>query len=220
MKLKFILFVLTSSLFVFQSEAQNELNENGKKQGEWILYHRNDVIKMKGNFDNGLEVDTFQYFDNRKRMHTQLVYTTPGKIAWMKSYNIFGHLQSQGKLVNRKKEGEWISYTTKGTDTLRIDYYKQNILADTSFVFFKNGQIASKIPYKNGIKQGNFVDYFDKGEIHQKGTYLDNVMHGVFELYYRSGKIKMTGQYDKGTKIGVWNFYDVNGTLKKTENYS
>ena len=60
-----------------------------------------------------------------------------------------------------------------------------------SIEYYINGQIASKINYENGKKNGKWVDYFDNGQLLSEGM------------------------YKKGKRVGEWLFYDFYGNVTK-----
>ena len=63
----------------------------------------------------------------------------------------------------------------------------------------KNGDIKSKIHYKNGKKHGPYETY-SRGGCLETGSYKDGEKHGKSESYYKNGKLSTkkpikTGNY-------------------------
>ncbi len=62
--------------------AQNTVDENGKKQGEWEKKYPNGKIRYKGQFKDDLEVGTFDFFDKRGKWVSKREFEIPGKKAF------------------------------------------------------------------------------------------------------------------------------------------
>ena len=92
--------------------------------------------------------------------------------------------------------------------------------------------------YKDGKKNGQYVEYHANGPLHIKTYYKDDKLDGEYFyynragildfkghykngqkdgecIYYRGGKIKEKGCYKEGTRIGEWLEYNREGQVTK-----
>ncbi|CAM4172988.1 toxin-antitoxin system YwqK family antitoxin [Flavobacterium antarcticum] len=91
-------------------------------------------------------------------------------------------IESEGQLLNGKKEGLWKFY-------------------------YENGVLESKSFYKNNMKSGITEKYSAEGEITEKGTYINDVLNGKLVKYIGGIKDKIF-EYKNGKKNGKYIGYD------------
>ena len=81
--------------------------------------------------------------------------------------------------------------------------------------YYENGQLKSKVTYKDGEEQGLFESYRENGQLEYKNNYKDGETHGLFEWYYENGQLKEKITYKDGEKHGLTEWYGENG-LERT----
>lgn len=149
----------------------------------------------------------------------------------------------RGKLINGKKNGEWVTYFVNGQlarvdnyrdDTLhgrQIHYtpegfyklraiYKMGIKIDSFYSYNSNGQV-NIINYRDstGTPQGRMWTYDANGQMIQTGQYKDGKFDGEFRTFYRTGQVKTIEQYTTGKRIGTWLEFSIDGDTTKIEQY-
>ena len=67
--------------------------------------------------------------------------------------------------------------------------------------------------FKNGVRDGPWVDYHDNGQLYSKGTYQDDERDGPWVNYWYNGQLLSKGTYENGKKDGPWVSYWENGQL-------
>jgi len=101
--------------------------------------------------------------------------------------------------------------------------------SDTPFTgkfikYDENGQLEEKGSYKNGKKEGEWVEYYPKGLVGggytrarslRKGSYKDGEREGEWYYYYDDdGKLSAKGSYKNGEEEeGEWVRYNKDGTV-------
>ena len=210
-----------STLISFAQEKTNQLDENGNKQGNWKGYYEDTKnLKYEGEFKNGKEVGLFTFYDNTKVK--SIVATRDFSANDGSCYTIFynGKFKvSEGKVINKKFEGEWKYYHFKSPDIMTIEHYKEGKLNGVRKVFFTNGQLAEETNYKNGVKEGASKRYAENGVILEEANYKNDEYHGIVTFRDATGKSYSTGEYKNGKSVGIWKFYE-NNKLVKQENRS
>jgi uncharacterized protein len=126
---------------------------------------------------------------------------------------------SQGQIINGKKEGIWKIYDSTGA-LKEISNYKHDTLNGLRITFYENGETYTNAHYKMGVFVDSFFLYFKNGQV-QVESWFDPTGHeqGLYKIYYENGKLRQIGhdinnQYDDTIKT----FYD-NGQLMYLEYY-
>lgn len=211
----FILLILSS-----YGLAQNQTDDQGRKQGKWSKKHSNGNLRYEGQFSDDKEIGEFKFYDKSGKLVSTRTYETPGGKALCKMYNLYGFLHAKGIMDGRKKEGEWIFYANKGQDTVTVENYQKDVLHGQHTTYFSNGKIATQIMYEQGQKIGEYTEYYRNGQPEQKGKYVNGQLDGEIKFWYNTGQLKRTGTYDNGNKIGKWVSYDLNGRATEVIDYS
>jgi len=80
--------------------------------------------------------------------------------------------------------------------------------------YYKNGQIKSKVTYKNGKKEGIALQYEKDGFLRYEEWYKNDLLHGISKKYYPNGVIRHLDMYSNGEVIGISKRYYNNGILE------
>ena len=99
---------------------------------------------------------------------------------------------------------------------------RQEINSQTPFTgvateYYENGQLKSKVTYKDGEEQGLFESYRENGQLEYKNNYKDGEVNGLFETYHENGQLKDNITFKDGEVNGLYEAYKENG---QEENYS
>ena len=88
-------------------------------------------------------------------------------------------------------------------------YYRKS--SDVPFT----GKTTGKTPgtFKNGKKDGPFVDYWDNGQLESQGTYKNGKMDGPYVSYHDNGQFRAKGTLKDGKREGPWVVYKKDGTV-------
>ena len=81
-----------------------------------------------------------------------------------KHYHDNGQLKMVGKLVDGKRDGEWVAY-------------------------FNNGQVQSEGFFENGNREGIARVFFPNGQLRYEGQYKNNKETGHWKFYNEQGKL-------------------------------
>ena len=95
-------------------------------------------------------------------------------------------------------------------------YYKE--FTDVPFT----GDITDKTTqgtFRNGGKEGPWVEYQDNGQLSYEGTYKDGIQEGPWVQYYEDGQLSYKGTYKVGKEDGPWVHYYPNGQLSDKGTY-
>ncbi len=147
-----------------------------------------------------------------------------------------GKKEIEGKYVKGEREGAWMHYNDDGSVQIQIYYAKGEYVKDqkengTFKEYYPNEQPKSEVTYKNGKKDGRFVEYHDNGHfveqptklgpdqnarqdtervlqgqtIKREGTYRNDLLEGDVKEYDEAGKLLKTTTYTAGKESGIRN---------------
>lgn len=216
--------VLFNFLLVQLTVAQetiNQLDAKGKKDGVWKgIFEESKRPRYEGTFAHGIEVGTFNYFDDTKAksLIATRVFSEKGTIALTTFYDQKGNKVSDGKAINRQKEGVWNYYHKASKQLMKEEFYKNGKLEGLQKIYFIDGAIAEETMYKAGKKEGLSKIYVQNGNVVEEAVYKNDQYHGPALFRDANGIIVSKGNFVKNEKKGIWEFYK-GGKLDKTEKY-
>lgn len=220
--IRFLIFVLLCSfLNGFAQDKINQLDNKGMKDGLWKgIFEESKRPRYEGTFEHGVEVGTFKYFDDTKAQSliATRTFSENGTIALTTFYDQKKNKVSEGKTVNRLKEGVWNYYHKESNQLMTVENYKSGLLEGLRTVYFPSGEIAEKAYYKNGKRDGVYKIYLENGIIAEESNFKNNEYEGEAIFRDTNGKIVSKGTFVKNKKKGIWEFYE-EGKLIKKEKY-
>ncbi|MEM9326577.1 MAG: hypothetical protein AAGA85_13015 [Bacteroidota bacterium] len=148
------------------------------------------------------------------------------------SFSEGAEVKEVGEIVGGEKVGAWISL--RGTDTVKIEYYRpgKELVYEVDFVknrrisrrdyylgkhvrsrfYFENGNISSESFYEEGEKHGLEKSFYEDGTEKTKANYVRGEPEGEFFQYYPSGQLQF---YSSDIKNQTMTHYDSLGNLLK-----
>ncbi|MBZ4043938.1 toxin-antitoxin system YwqK family antitoxin [Flavobacterium hibisci] len=214
-----ILFLISAAGF---AQDFNKLDTNGKKDGVWKgTYEISKRPRYEGTFSHGKEVGVFKFFDDTKK--GDVIATRDFSANDGSAYTIFYDQKknkvSEGKVVDKKYEGEWKYYHKASKVIMTLENYKNGKLEGKRTVYYPNEKVAEEMTYKNGLKEGVYKKFGQNGIILEQTTYANDQYNGDAVFYDLDGVVASEGKFLNGKKAGIWKFY-VKGKLTKEINMS
>ena len=197
----------------------NQFDAKGQRHGEWKgVYKTTQRIRYRGTFEHGKEIGVFKFYNNDEQ--SSLLATRDFSAKDGSSFTIIfdnkGNKLSEGKEVNRLREGEWKFYHAGKNTVMSVEQYNKGKLTGVRKVFFPNGAIAEEAEYKNGLKNGTYKKYTEEGIVLEESVYKDDKLHGLTVNRNSQGEIVSKGNFKNDLKTGVWKFF-TKGKLTKEE---
>ena len=81
--------------------------------------------------------------------------------------------------------------------------------------YYENGQLEYKGNYKDGYQEGAWISYYENGQLYYKGNLKNGWLEGAWVWYYGNGRVNNKGNYNKGKRDGAWVYYREDGTISK-----
>lgn len=216
-----LVFIVPFSTLLAQTSL-NQLDTDGEKNGTWRgFYEASKRVRYEGNFVHGKEVGMFTYFDDTKA--ADVIATREFNETDHSAYTIFYNQNkfkvSEGKVVHKLFEGEWIYYHFNSKAIMAKEFYKNGKLSGLRTVYFTDGKVAQETHYVEGLKDGICKIYSDKGVLLEQTVYQKGQYNGPAIFRDPSGAVVSQGNFVLGKKEGVWEFYE-QGKLVKKRNMS
>lgn len=214
---RYFLFIFLN--FIAFGQEFNQKNELGQKNGPWRgFYSDTKNLRFEGSFEGDIEMGTFIFYENtkEKRIIAKRVFESQGTVC-KTTYFKGKFIVSEGKEINRQKEGKWIYYFENSNIILMKENYAQGKLHGKKIVFYKDGFKAEESTYDKGLLHGIYRKYGTDEQLLEEKNYVFNALEGTVFIYDYDGKVSIQGQYRKDRAFGIWKYYE-NGRLVKEEN--
>ncbi|RLD31648.1 MAG: hypothetical protein DRI83_12045 [Bacteroidetes bacterium] len=224
MKKVFLFSFLTILAFLVSGQELvnkdiNKVDKHGHRQGYWKAYDVNGLIKFEGEFLDNKPVGTFKYYYEDGKIKAVSEIDDQSRRSRTKVFHNNGRIMAEGNYLNKKKDSTWVYYSDYDGVLLSTEYYENGLLEGTVINYSPTGAIAEEIPYKAGLKHGEWKRYFTDEKLKLKASYVDDQLEGLMMIYYQKGFVEVSGMYEHGLKNGMWMYYDEGGILTKKERY-
>lgn len=85
----------------FLNTSKNEVDNDGLRQGHWIVFDGNGDLKFEGNFKNDIPYGEFKYYYPSGKIKAVSNIYNNGKESKTKTYHKNGRIMAVGKYLNR-----------------------------------------------------------------------------------------------------------------------
>jgi antitoxin component YwqK of YwqJK toxin-antitoxin module len=205
---------------VFSQTDSNPVDENGKKHGVWKgFYEESGRQRYEGTFEHGKEVGVFNFFDDTKAKSiiATRTFSTKDNSCYTIFYDQRKNVVSEGKEVNKSREGQWKYYHKASKTIMTLENYKNGKLDGVRTVYYPSGKIVDETIYKNGLKEGVYKKYSEKGIVLENSFFKNGEYDGESIYKDPNDLVIAKGKFKNGKKVGKWQFY-INGKLESEEN--
>lgn len=213
----FLILILQISLVLAQNST-NHLDSAGKKNGLWRGYFEESKrLRYEGTFVHGKEVGIFKYFDDTKASAVIATreFSEKDNSAYTVFYDQNKNKVSEGKVLNKLFEGEWMYYHLNSKVVMTKEWYKNGKLFGLRTVYFPDGKVAEETNYVDGSKEGSSKIYSDKGIVLEETFYQKGQYNGPAVFRDANGFLVSQGNFVLGKKEGIWAFYEKDKLVKK-----
>jgi antitoxin component YwqK of YwqJK toxin-antitoxin module len=211
-KILIILFLVPLISAGMQDQSLNQTDREGRKQGHWIKKYPDGKIMYDGFFKNDKPEGTFKRFYENGVLKSAMTFLSGGTVAEGTLYFGDGLIASQGKYVNKLKEGTWFFYspTSKGQIIMKEEYAgdRRNGI---SVKYYPDSTVAEKITYENDSKEGPWMKYYPSGKISLSANCSRNRLNGKYEGFFENGNTEISGNYKDDLRDGPWTIFNKDG---------
>lgn len=221
--------MLKDSTWVFYNAHGDTLQlvnyKEGKKTGQEITFFDNGKTASVYFFIADIENGPFETFFASGLLESKGFYLNGLLDDSLKHYYENGQLMYSGNYRQGLKNGRWDYYHSDGLIKMMIDYNrgivtKEEFINGTFTTYFDDGSVAKSETYKNGLKNGQFIEYYpneDQKIIVKEKTTPYDLDELVVET--KNHQIKKIVNYTSGKKEGEAKEFESNGKEIKREYY-
>ena len=217
-KIFLILTCLISGVCISQ---KNVLDEQGRRHGHWkVDFEGTNKTKFEGTYEHGKQTGSFVFFKKGFYDHPSAImdFKEDQDSVEVTYYTQTGKPISQGKMIDRKREGKWLYFHQDSDSIMMSENYRNDQLNGEQITYFKSGKIAEKTEYSNGQKNGESIIYAANGKVTKELQFKNGKLDGPAKYYNSEGDLIMEGSYAAGKKTGQWKYYS-DGKLESEETY-
>ena len=166
-------FLLSIGLYA-QSDTLNQIDSEGKKQGYWIIYGKDDPQKgfpAEGKIHEGSYLNDrrngewIMYYKDGVNPKTKGNFINNRPNGPFESYYLNGNLRSKGTFNKMSYIGEWTSYWENG-NLMTKGYYNENRKRHGKEIhYFENAQVELEMKFNNGLHVDTIIAYYPNGDI-------------------------------------------------------
>ena len=97
---------------------------------------------------------------------------------------------------------------------------QENPFTGLTLSYHPNGQLESRVKYKNGLKDGLTETFNQNGQILESINFKENIENGPFEVFHENGQLQIEGINNNGLPSDgqLEGFYE-NGSLESRMNF-
>ena len=212
MKAQCILFLFIGLALV--GGAQNSIDKQGRKQGHWIKTDNQGKKIFEGNFKDGHEVGTFEYFYGDGTVRLRNVFEgTDGKRCSHEAYDEKGRLVAKGWYFQKNRDGRWEFYAEDGK-LIKLAHYRMGVKEGQQVIFEHSGDTAEVLTWKDDKKEGRWWKRTGK-KAYLTATYKGGALDGRLTEWDENGQLAHECTYSRGAKDGHSIYY--RGGLKTVD---
>jgi len=217
-------FLTNYSLMPFESHYDNGqikesffINLKDKKEGKYRKWYNFGKLSKDGNYVNGKKDGLWEEWYGTGKQKIKCTYIDGVLNGEYKSWYTDGNL----KYLSVYKDGNMISHISYNEDGIEKP---KTVESDLKLVEtkYRTGELYERYHVdKNNKKQGLYNTWYKSGELAVEVNYKDGKLNGLYKLWYPNGKLEIEANHqdDKlnGTLKFEINFKDgkLNGSYKK-----
>jgi len=202
--------------FIVNREKINRRDKNGLKQGKWMYFYQDAIVRQEGTYRNDKKNGYFKDYDKDGNLITVSKYIDDilqEDVAELVELEVRTDYYPGGQVKTIA------SYKDGVPEGVRREYSEDGIIK-MAYIFSKGVIIGEGIMNEEGAKDGVWKEYFSNGNLRAEGKYKDGKRIGGWKFYHENGNLEQTGNYnDYGELDGTWRWYYTSGELLREESY-
>lgn len=197
---------------------------NTKKNGVWKVFYEDGKLYEEITWMNGQKNGPWKQYFKNGNLKTDAFYNQGELDGSMKFFQPNGKPDMTGTYVNAMRQGAWIEYLPSG-DVKTREMYDKGVLQNKELVNgvftdnYNNDVLKSSTTYKDGKKNGPFVEYYNAGQWKRRIKPAQGDFPEEEEEYFDGQKIQRNGNYLNDKLQGKITYFKLDGKVEKLEEY-
>lgn len=188
------------SVLAFGSSAQelNQVDDNGMRQGHWIIkgymseedsYGPNDTVEEGVYLDN-LKEGTWKRFHSNGNLRSEITYSKNRPYGPYAIYYENGQLEESSTWHRNKNVGDFNRYYSNGQPQQIFFFADNGKRNGQQKYFYENGQVALDVVIQNGKEEGEYKRYYENGDLKESRKFTGGVtVDGTIKSHRQTGKV-------------------------------
>ena len=162
--------------------------------GEYKIWNTNGNIAVDGNYNLGLKIGEWKWFNRNGKKDSIKVYS--------------------GGMLNGLS-----TIYFDGKQPYKLMNHINDMLHGEMKIFYNDGQIQSLITFQDGKRSGVFKNWDLNGVKEEEGYYLNDKLSGLITRWYSEEYISSITMFNDGKLQGIMRVYSPSGAIMKEGYY-
>ena len=208
-----------------------------EKHGKWLFYSFDGTLEEERYFyRNRMHGKQTTFYPN-KQIKTQYFARFNVPDSAFKEFNEAGTLIISGNYNLGSPEGKWEYFfpdssrwkdeVVSNDTTYLMSYFNPDSTHQQTVVngngqvntYYTSGGLKESFTFKNGLKDGPFIERLASGIPSVEGTFLGGKKHGTWTFYFANGDVEKQVQYLNDSLNGPYKVYFENRIVQTEGNY-
>ena len=196
----------------------NRTNSQGQRQGTWLEFHPNGIVKQEDYYRNGVLEGTSRIRSESGMVINEIVYRE-------------GEIVDQGIQLH-PEIATLTTFWEDGTTIRRRGVYLDSIPINFHTFYNREGKPERSVRYSssgsgvrtgegpvddNELRTGDWQLFFETGELRASGRFLNDRQHGQWTYFSTDGKKFQVGNFNNGVPEGEWTWFFPSGDVFREE---
>ncbi|MFT5600023.1 MAG: antitoxin component YwqK of YwqJK toxin-antitoxin module [Flavobacteriales bacterium] len=188
-----VLFTGSTMLTLAQSDTLNQVDENGKKAGYWIItgginatsgYGVEDKIE-EGEYKRSRKMGVWTKYHSNGNIKSKAEYTNGRASGPFETYFETGVLEEKGTWKGGRYQGGYEMFYPDGSPRQKKTFNESGATEGTVTLWHPNGQKEIEFETINGQENGTATWWYENGDKKKEQTFTNGVSNGPAKEFAR-----------------------------------
>ena len=152
-------------------QAQNLVDEEGRKTGHWKVNYPNGRTLYEADFVEGKPHGEMLRYHESGLVRARMIFEAGSQRSYTHLYYESGKPAAEGWFVDQSKDSIW-TYYSEFDGSVRIrESYVNGKLHGLSLSYYPNGGTSEELEWKQNVKDGAWNQYYKNGVPRLSGNY-------------------------------------------------
>ena len=197
--------------------------KEGLRDGKFFEYYSDGSVKSEKTFTNGKLNGMLKTFFTNGKPEREQGYKNGVEDGIEKQWHWeTGKLIVDANYIDGRPDGKQTRHISSNTgDYVEVSNFVKGVQTGEFSQTWTNGQVRVQGKYKDGNKDGVWIEYRKNGKPEKSTTYKNGERNGEYKTFFTDGTVEKIETYADGQREGLTKefFYD-SGKLKAEYNFS
>jgi antitoxin component YwqK of YwqJK toxin-antitoxin module len=199
-------------------DAQNFVDDQGRKQGYWRKWEGGE-LQYEGQFKDDKPYGKFTYYYPNRGVKAVTYFSAKGSVAHSELFYQGGKRMAKGQYFEMQKDSVWEYYNDQGQLVAR-ESYDRGVKDGPWITYYADGQPSEEVPWVKGSRHGQWKQFYPDGTLKSRAIYMNDRLEGLAQFFFPDGKTMMSGTYANSLKDGTWIIFQEEGRTVQQETWS